>query len=809
MNIKPIRFLLLAWLCALLLCFTACDSSAADHAVNTDTQTETAAVSASSSSADTLPAGIKSDRPKTVMMYNENAAKTATQVYPDDTVGFRFSVNAPFDGLEVCCPSWSDDIGTMRFSIYVWNKNFNRTLDGTPLAEAWYVDYADNAWLDFSFDTLPAGEYLLCLSDAEQAVGVWTFSSGVTGGYVYVSGTETEAEFQASIHFTMTPETSFNLCASMIDTSITVTTPEEPVYPQDHILNLRNAQPSTWDAVDALGRVLPTNEETGDIRKDRFVGLFYWTWHAAHSTSNEVYNVTEILEEHPEAEGDVNHEAWGPLNATHFWDEPLYGYYSTADRWVLRKHAELLADAGVDVIIFDNTNGTYTWRSSYTALMEVFAEARADGVKTPQIAFLLPFSAGENTNTQLQSLYLDIYRDSNYQDLWFYWEGKPLIMAYPDALDKTDPIQAEIADFFTFRPGQPLYFESNTHDDQWGWLSVYPQQIYYNEDGTPEQMTVGVAQNYSAEAGLTAMNGENVFGRTYTSEGYDTREDAVLWGANFAEQCAYALEVDPEFVFITGWNEWVAGRYEEWQGVKNAFPDEYNPAYSRDIEPSAGILGDNYYYQMVSFIRQFKGTDAAPEAGSEKTIDIHGSLSQWDDVGPDYYAYIGNTGNRDADGYVGQHYENTSGRNDITLAKVAYDADNLYFYVECAEAITDADGENWMRLLLNTDEDDAAAWETYEYILNRNKAGVLERSLGGWSWETVGVVDYTCSGKTLQAVIPRAMLGLGENDFTLRFKWADNNLYEDETGSADILSLYSDGDCAPGARYQYRYTVHS
>ena len=212
---------------------------------------------------------------------------------------------------------------------------------------------------------------------------------------------------------------------------------------------------------------------------------------------------------------------------------------------------------------------------------------------------------------------------------------------------------------------------------------------------------------------------------------------------------------------------------------------------------------------MVSFIRQFKGTDAAPEAGSEKNIDIHGSLSQWDDVGPDYYAYIGNTGGRDADGYVGTHYTNTSGRNDITLAKVAYDADNLYFYVECAEDITAPTDDNWMRLLLNTSEDDTSAWESYEYILNRKEAGVLERSLGGWKWETVGAVDYTCSGKTLQAVIPRAMLGLSGDDVTLRFKWADNNLYEDETGSADILSLYSDGDCAPGARYQYRYTVHS
>ena len=61
-----------------------------------------------------------------------------------------------------------------------------------------------------------------------------------------------------------------------------------------------------------------------------------------------------------------------------------------------------------------------------------------------------------------------------------------------------------------------------------GLAPVYPQVVYNNCDGTPEQTTVGVAQNYSAEAGLTAMNGENVFSRTYTSKGYDTRANAKL-----------------------------------------------------------------------------------------------------------------------------------------------------------------------------------------------------------------------------------------------------------------------------------------
>jgi hypothetical protein len=51
------------------------------------------------------------------------------------------------------------------------------------------------------------------------------------------------------------------------------------------------------------------------------------------------------------------------------------------------------------------------------------------------------------------------------------------------------------------------------------------------------------------------------------------------------------------------------------------------------------------------------------------------------------------------------------------------------------------------------------------------------------------------------------MLGITEEEFILRFKWADNNLTVDEAGEVDILDVYQNGDAAPGARYQYRYTA--
>ena len=106
----------------------------------------------------------------------------------------------------------------------------------------------------------------------------------------------------------------------------------------------------------------------------------------------------------------------------------MFDYYINTDEYVVRKHAEMLADAGVDVIFFDCTNGTYLWQPAYETVFEVFAQAREQGVDTPQVAFMLNFGAGADTKTQLQTLYKDLYSEGKYSDLWFLWDGKPLVL---------------------------------------------------------------------------------------------------------------------------------------------------------------------------------------------------------------------------------------------------------------------------------------------------------------------------------------------------------------------------------------------
>lgn len=587
------------------------------------------------------------------------------------------------------------------------------------------------------------------------------------------------------------------------------------------------ADPTTWTAVDGLGRTLPDSKTAGTPRKNKYVGMFYWDWHDYFSPWMP-RNITSILAEYPEAANDFSHPVWGNTDSgvPCFWNEPLFGYYSSKDPYVIRKHAELLADAGVDVIFFDCTNDTLLFLDACNVIFEVFTQAEEEGVRVPKIAFMLNINPNymmANNRAELKTLYRSIYQKGQYQDLWFYWEGKPLVLSTAKCLDPSVPIEKEILDFFTFRRSDDSFFTEDTaySDSMWGWLSVYPQTKYgVREDGSVEQMCVCIAQNAN-EHGLTAMNDPRggVHGRSYTEGPYSYSyfyrgqtvtadrniEDAVCYGLNFQQQWDYVMEVDPDFVFVTGWNEWIAGRWEKWIDVENAFPDEYNDEYSRDIEPSAGKLKDHYYYQLVANIRRFKGVNETPLYTQQHTIDISGDPGQWDAVSAEFTHYTGSTRTRDFRGYGDTHYESDTMRNDIVLTKAAYDTENLYFMVETKDPLSPSSDPGWMRLLIDTvpASENSCNWEEFEFIVNRVSpkadTALLERSTGGWNWESVGEVAYTVQDRVLQIAIPRRLLGM-EETVNFHFKWSDNM-----QADGDILDFYQSGDIAPGGRFMYTF----
>ncbi|MBE6772218.1 MAG: hypothetical protein E7547_08750 [Ruminococcaceae bacterium] len=579
--------------------------------------------------------------------------------------------------------------------------------------------------------------------------------------------------------------------------------------------------PSTWAAVDGLGRTLSSNNEVGDKKQNKYVAMFYWTWHYPWINDHEPITTGSVLDKFPEAVNDWDHPAWGGTydGRPYFWDEPLYGFYTNTDEYILRKHAELLADADIDAVFFDTTNGTQVFTEGYEALLKVWSKAKAEGVDVPHISFILNFGGSEETRTQLYDIYDNLYSKGRYSDLWFMWDGKPMLMADVGALNLSVEKDKDIFRFFTFRDNESTYFASDTayYEDTWGWCSDYKQTKFGKRlFGGVEEMCVSVAQNAN-EDGLIAMNSpagtvqgrsftEGDFSYSYTYAGEEivvdkSIENSLLYGLNFQQQWDYAISQDPEIIFVTGFNEWIAGRWENWAGTENAFPDQYNPEYSRDIEPSSGILKDHYYYQLVENVRRFKGASPLPKTDAEKSIDINGPVSQWDSVLPEYNHYRGGE-NRNSAGWKGYYYTNNTLRNDIIQSKIAYDSENIYFFVKTADNLTASTDTDWMRLLIDTDPSGISAnWEGFEFLINRESPqgskATLEKSLGGVVFEEVCKVDYTVIGNVLQISVPRNALGLTEKDVKFNFKWSDNLL------GSDATAFYVNGDAAPGGRFAF------
>jgi len=578
----------------------------------------------------------------------------------------------------------------------------------------------------------------------------------------------------------------------------------------------RDLYSDTWGAVDALGRRLPGYAECGPPR-DVTVGIFYFIWHGQHGTGGP-YDITALLAANP------TNPAWGPKKAFHHWGQPELGYYLSDDEYVIRKHAHMLADAGVDVIVIDVTN-TYTYESNYKLVCSVFRQIRSEGGTTPQICFM----ANSRADVAVQDLYTQLYSQNLYRELWFYWKGKPLILAPLNGMPKhvggstqrgTISHSSTIRNFFTMR--YSWTWLDVTEPDVWKWMDFYPQQYGWHESRSiPELLSVSVGIVPHGPGYGRSCRAPDSFPKLdrYCRSGTEDQ------GLCFAQQWGRLGQIDPppEFLFITGWNEWVAQRQvfvgDGRDGVthflgKPLAPgdtwliDCFNQEFSRDIEPMKDGHTDNYYYQMIDGIRRYKGVRPPRSSSADKTITIDGSFADWMDVGPEYRDHVADTMHRDHCGWGSAGtYTNRTGRNDFVNAKVARDDTNVYFYVATASGITPWKDSNWMMLFINADRDYSDGWEGYDYVVNMEVASsttsTLKSTRGGWNWTNVNTnIAYRVSGNQMEISIPRSDIGQGSglDAVAFDFHWSDNI----QTNN-DIIEFAISGDSAPDRRFNYRY----
>lgn len=169
-------------------------------------------------------------------------------------------------------------------------------------------------------------------------------------------------------------------------------------------------------ATDALGRELPTYEEVGDLKPDRYVGLFYWLWHTPLRNDTPDFDLTEILKKDP------YRTHWPHL--AYYWGQPELGYYRSSDEYVLQKHLNLFCLLGIDFLYLDFTNLVMD-RAELHLLLRLIGEMKANGYTPPR---LVPFF---NTNPvpRLEEFYSEFYCDTTYRDAWFVLDGKPLVLS--------------------------------------------------------------------------------------------------------------------------------------------------------------------------------------------------------------------------------------------------------------------------------------------------------------------------------------------------------------------------------------------
>lgn len=549
--------------------------------------------------------------------------------------------------------------------------------------------------------------------------------------------------------------------------------------------------------VDQFGR---TFDITGGTKSEKQIGMFYFLW-LGNPLFSGVYDATKIYEQY--GEDVLFHETSdvSPEGQFHFWGEPLYGYYNSGDEYVIRKHIELLTTANVDFLVFDTTNAV-TYDTVYKKVMKIIDEYMQAGWNPPKVVFYTHSYSIQTAN----KLYNEVYKQNYYPDTWYRVDGKPLIVAYTDTeKDKAvsgdpnynpQPLSEEFMDFFTVK--RPQWPDEQYYPDGYPWLEwVYPQPEHSGV------MNVSVASHPGVPFSFSITRPGHInWGRGYNPITKKNNADKVNEGLFFQYCWDTVHDKDPDTVFVTGWNEWIA--------LKSMYDGEYmlcdaaNLEYSRDIEMMKGGYNDAFYVQLIQNVRKFKGLSADQNKNQQLTIDINGGTEQWDQAKA-IYRNIGLTSyGRNYFGCTRRvKYTMDAPRNNLQTVKAAHDSEYLYFLIQADGDITAPGSEkNWCNIFIGTGEPALKGWESYEYVINRSVSGnsaSIEKLSGGFECLDAGKAEIKLNGNTLTVKVPRAAVGLSDSA-EFYFKVADG-----VENPEDIMDYYVTGRVMPMGHLSYKY----
>ncbi len=524
-------------------------------------------------------------------------------------------------------------------------------------------------------------------------------------------------------------------------------------------------------ATDALGRTVCDSTTAPHKRDGKLVGMFYFLWLGEHGRHNP-YDISKIVAENKDAGYNLSPEVWGRIGLYHHWGEPLYGYYYSCDEWVVRHHIKLLIQADIDFLFFDTTNAVI-YENNAKMVLSVLDEYRRDGFKIPKVMFYTNTRSGET----IEHIYNAIYKDNFCPETWFCERGKPVIVG------NYDDCSPQMRRFFRIKPAQ--WPNEADKPGGWPWMDfTRPQRVFLDDNGERETMSVSVAQHPQIKMGDSVLYGETANrGRAYHNGENDPNPDAYKHGYNFAEQWEWALKIDPRIVLVTGWNEWVAGRWKGTDERPVMFVDCANYEYSRDIEMMRGGYFDNYLMQLTDYVRKYKGVDENKTYAENEVAE--------------YFNFADGDFPRKCEGF-GTVYENFSQRNAIVKIDVVSEGENLSFIVHTKNDIDcDRDGA-FLKIYINTSKG-----MDYDFILNNTPASDGKTTLAkvncGFDATDIAEAGLNICKNTAKIRVKKSYLGLC-GSFDIWFKVADSR--DDITCFEDLYSL---GDAAPLGRLNYVY----
>lgn len=562
--------------------------------------------------------------------------------------------------------------------------------------------------------------------------------------------------------------------------------------------------------VDHFGRSF--NAISG-YKKDKQVGIFYWPW-IGQPYATGIYDATKILAlpNGLKTLTDFNHydSNISPNGQAHYWGEPIWGYYNSDDEWVIRKQMQMLTMAGVDFIFFDTTNALI-YSNVCLKVCAVIDEMLKDGWNPPKIAF---YTHSLSFQT-VRNLYKELYQPNRFPNTWYRIDGKPLIIAYTNAEDdlreaksRNDEhynpgiLSPEILNFFHFL--KPQWPSDPAYPDGFPWVEwTFPQPLHTQS----QVMSVSVASHPAVPMSfsLTRENWTN-WGRGWNPATRKNMEEDVDKGAFFQAQWDHAITVDPPMISVGGWNEWIA--YKQPYDGEYMLCDAVNKEYSRDIEPMVGGYQDAFYLQLIRNIRRYKGiAQKADEGNNPKTIDLGGSLSQWNDV--QYVVRNMDEKNIARDDFGGSRtvrYTQAAPTDKLQEIRIAHDADNVYVYLKGKDKFSNSrDKKNWMNILVGTGDTAVKGWECYEYVIGKEiTAGEASVEIfgKGYGSSITGKAQLKITDDVIILSIPRKIIGL-KTKSKFYFKVAMG-----VANPADIMNYYQSGSVMPMGRLSYIYQLY-